>query len=143
MLGDAGVPRECGENLIRLARERGLKLPGNSTEGFICGLNSYLMLVGAYLLGSIPAAYLGVKWFKGADIRKLGTGNVGSSNVARTTSKWLAVPVGSIRYGQRRAGVLDSPPHRPYGGAADGGGLCMLSWGTTGRCFWVFAAARA
>lgn len=26
MLGDARVPRECGENLIRLARERGLKL---------------------------------------------------------------------------------------------------------------------
>ena len=27
MLGDACVPRECGENLIRLARERGVKLP--------------------------------------------------------------------------------------------------------------------
>jgi hypothetical protein len=27
MLGDAGVPRECGENLIRLARERGIRLP--------------------------------------------------------------------------------------------------------------------
>ncbi|MFA5240597.1 MAG: glycerol-3-phosphate acyltransferase [Phycisphaerae bacterium] len=52
-----------------------------------------LMLVGAYLLGSIPAAYLGVKWFKGADIRKLGSGNVGSSNVAHTTSKPLALAV--------------------------------------------------
>ena len=29
MLGDAGVPRTCGENLIRLARERGVKLPSN------------------------------------------------------------------------------------------------------------------
>jgi hypothetical protein len=27
MLGDAGVPRECGENLIRAARERGIRLP--------------------------------------------------------------------------------------------------------------------
>jgi len=27
MLGDALVPKECGQNLIRLARERGLKLP--------------------------------------------------------------------------------------------------------------------
>jgi predicted metal-dependent phosphoesterase TrpH len=27
MLGDACVPRECGENLIRLARERGIRLP--------------------------------------------------------------------------------------------------------------------
>jgi glycerol-3-phosphate acyltransferase PlsY len=59
-----------------------------------------LMLVGAYLLGSIPAAYLGVKWFKGADIRKLGTGNVGSANVARTTSTWLAVPVGLFDMGK-------------------------------------------
>ncbi|RJO62744.1 MAG: hypothetical protein C4542_02660 [Dehalococcoidia bacterium] len=59
-----------------------------------------LMLVGAYLLGSIPAAYLGVKWFKGVDIRKLGTGVTGSSNVARTTSKWLAVPVALFDMGK-------------------------------------------
>jgi glycerol-3-phosphate acyltransferase PlsY len=58
------------------------------------------MLVGAYLLGSIPAAYLGVKWFKGGDIRKLGTGNVGSANVARTTSKLLAVPVALFDMGK-------------------------------------------
>jgi len=51
-------------------------------------------LIGAYLLGSVPAAYLCVKWVTGADIRKIGTGNVGSSNVAQTTSKWLAVAVG-------------------------------------------------
>jgi glycerol-3-phosphate acyltransferase PlsY len=59
-----------------------------------------LMLAGAYLLGSIPAAYLGVKWFKGVDIRKLGTGVTGSSNVARTTSKWLAVPVALFDMGK-------------------------------------------
>ena len=29
MLGEARVPRECGQNLVRLARERGLKLPSN------------------------------------------------------------------------------------------------------------------
>ena len=59
-----------------------------------------LMLAGAYLLGSIPAAYLGVKWFKGVDIRKLGTGNVGSSNVAHTTSKWLAIPIALFDMGK-------------------------------------------
>jgi glycerol-3-phosphate acyltransferase PlsY len=64
-----------------------------------------LMLVGAYLLGSIPAAYLGVKWFKGADIRKLGTGNVGSANVARTTSTWLAVPVALFDMGKSALAV--------------------------------------
>jgi glycerol-3-phosphate acyltransferase PlsY len=63
-------------------------------------INFVLMLAGAYLLGSIPAAYLGVKWFKGVDIRKLGTGNVGSANVARTTSTWLAVPVALFDMGK-------------------------------------------
>ncbi len=58
------------------------------------------MLIGGYLLGSIPAAYLGVKWFKGQDIRKLGTGNVGSSNVARSTSKVLAVPIALFDMGK-------------------------------------------
>ena len=54
----------------------------------------------SYLLGAIPAAYICVKWFSGADIRKIGTGNVGSSNVARTTSKWLAVIVGLFDMGK-------------------------------------------
>ena len=63
-------------------------------------LKFILMLVGAYLLGSIPAAYLGVKWIKGVDIRTLGTGNVGSSNVARTISKRLAVPIGLFDMGK-------------------------------------------
>ncbi|MCL2707336.1 MAG: glycerol-3-phosphate acyltransferase [Dehalococcoidia bacterium] len=59
-----------------------------------------LLLTGAYVLGSIPAAYLCVKWATGADIRKIGTGNVGSSNVAQTTSKPLAVAVGLFDMGK-------------------------------------------
>jgi acyl phosphate:glycerol-3-phosphate acyltransferase len=52
-----------------------------------------LMLAAGYLVGSITAAYFLVKIFKGVDIRKVGTGTVGSSNVAHTTSKGLAVPI--------------------------------------------------
>jgi len=63
-------------------------------------LKFILLLIGAYILGSIPAAYLCVKWATGADIRKMGTGNVGSSNVAQTTSKWLAVAVGLFDMGK-------------------------------------------
>jgi glycerol-3-phosphate acyltransferase PlsY len=63
-------------------------------------LEFILMLVGSYLLGSVPAAYLGVKWFKGEDIRKIGSGNVGSSNVAHTTSKRLAVVVALFDMGK-------------------------------------------
>jgi len=52
-----------------------------------------LALVGAYLLGSVPMAYLAARWTRGIDIRKVGTHNVGASNVMRTTSKWIAFPV--------------------------------------------------
>jgi acyl phosphate:glycerol-3-phosphate acyltransferase len=53
-----------------------------------------LLMAGAYLLGSIPAAYLVSRWARGIDIRQVGTGNVGSSNVLQSTSsKWLALLV--------------------------------------------------
>ena len=40
----------------------------------------------AYLLGSIPSAYLLVKWKSKADIRTLGSGNVGTLNAMEVTS---------------------------------------------------------
>jgi glycerol-3-phosphate acyltransferase PlsY len=42
------------------------------------------LLIAAYLLGSIPFSYLVVRLFAGADIRQLGSRNVGATNVART-----------------------------------------------------------
>jgi glycerol-3-phosphate acyltransferase PlsY len=44
--------------------------------------------VAAYLIGSIPVAYLIVKSVTGEDITEHGTGNVGSMNVRRTTGSW-------------------------------------------------------
>ena len=52
-----------------------------------------LLTLGAYLLGSVPAAYLAGKWSRGIDIRQCGDGNVGSTNLMRLTSKWIATPV--------------------------------------------------
>ncbi len=52
-----------------------------------------LLIAGAYLLGSVPAAYLVAKWSRGIDIRQYGSGNIGVSNILRSTSKWLAIPV--------------------------------------------------
>ena len=57
-------------------------------------VESILLVTGAYLLGSIPAAFLVTKWARGIDIRNVGTGNVGSSNVLQSTSsRWLALAV--------------------------------------------------
>ena len=47
----------------------------------------YLLLVAAYLIGSIPFSYLVVRFAAGADIRYHGSRNVGATNVARTFGK--------------------------------------------------------
>jgi acyl phosphate:glycerol-3-phosphate acyltransferase len=45
----------------------------------------------AYVLGSIPFGYLMVKWRTGKDIRASGSGNIGATNVLRTTGVWAGV----------------------------------------------------
>lgn len=52
------------------------------------------LILGAYLLGSVPAAYLVVKLFRRADLRQYGTGQVGTGNLWRMTSWKLGLPVG-------------------------------------------------
>ncbi len=52
-----------------------------------------LLALVAYLLGSVPAAYLAGRWSRGVDIRKYGGGNVGAGNAWRFASKPLAVVV--------------------------------------------------
>ena len=41
------------------------------------------MVVGAYMLGSIPSAYLIVRLARGIDIRRVGSGNMGALNAFR------------------------------------------------------------
>lgn len=45
------------------------------------------LLAGAYLLGSIPWSYLVVRLVQGLDVRTVGSGNVGATNVMRTAGK--------------------------------------------------------
>jgi glycerol-3-phosphate acyltransferase PlsY len=55
--------------------------------------NFWPTLVGAYLLGSVPSAYLAGRWSRGIDIRRYGSGNVGATNLLRITSRRVALPV--------------------------------------------------
>jgi len=49
-----------------------------------------LALVAGYLLGSIPFGLLLTRWTGKGDIREIGSGNIGATNVLRTGSKGLA-----------------------------------------------------
>jgi glycerol-3-phosphate acyltransferase PlsY len=46
-----------------------------------------LLLAAAYLLGAIPFGYLLVKFRTGHDVREAGSGNIGATNVLRTTGR--------------------------------------------------------
>ena len=47
-------------------------------------ITSYLI---AYLIGAIPFSFMIPKFFYGMDIRKMGSGNVGATNVIRFCGK--------------------------------------------------------
>src|SRR6266849_3633271 len=51
-------------------------------------MNMHAILISAgigYLLGSIPFGYLLVRRFRGQDVRTTGSGNIGATNVGRTS----------------------------------------------------------
>lgn len=57
---------------------------------------SALLVVTAYLLGSIPTGYLAGRYLKGIDIREHGSGSTGATNVLRTLGKAAAAAVLAI-----------------------------------------------
>ena len=50
-------------------------------------------LLCGYLLGSIPSGYLAGRWLQGVDIRSLGSGSTGATNVLRQFGKGPALVV--------------------------------------------------
>ena len=58
------------------------------------------IVVFGYLLGSCPWGYWLIRVFKGEDIRKVGSGNIGIANVVRSYSRWFAVPLVLLDVGE-------------------------------------------
>jgi glycerol-3-phosphate acyltransferase PlsY len=53
-----------------------------------------LALAASYLLGAIPTSYLAARLLRGIDLRKVGSGNLGATNLYRTLGARFAIPVG-------------------------------------------------
>ncbi|MBN1366434.1 MAG: glycerol-3-phosphate acyltransferase [Dehalococcoidales bacterium] len=69
-------------------------------------LREIAALVIAYLLGSIPTAYIVTRIIKGKDIRRLGGGNVGSLNTIKSVGRLPGAAVGFIDICKGAAAVL-------------------------------------
>ncbi len=65
-----------------------------------------LVLIIAYLLGSIPFGYLVVKAGEGDDIRDQGSGNIGAANVARNAGLFAGVLTLALDAAKGYAAVL-------------------------------------
>jgi glycerol-3-phosphate acyltransferase PlsY len=86
------------------------------------------LVVLGYLLGSCPWGYWLVRVVKREDIRRVGSGNIGATNVWRTYGRWLGVPVVLLDvlkgFVPALLGVLFVSPHHLSGLAA--GAAAML-----------------
>ena len=78
-----------------------------------------IAIIIAYLLGSIPFAYIFTRLVSGKDIRRLGSGNVGGNNVFQEVGWKAAIPTAIFDVGKGAAAVaiahwlLNVPLHAP------------------------------
>ena len=66
----------------------------------------FFSLILGYLLGSIPSGWIAGRWLKGIDMRELGSGSTGATNVLRQVGKVPALVVFLIDVGKGAAAVL-------------------------------------
>ena len=65
----------------------------------------FTLLLG-YLLGSLPSGFLAGKWCKGIDLRTIGSGSTGATNVLRNVGKKPALVVFLVDVAKGAAAVL-------------------------------------
>lgn len=98
-----------------------------------------LWILLGYLLGSFPAGYLAARVVKGVDIRTVGSGNVGSTNVGRLMGKRWAVAVTLVDMIKGTAGLLLAKG----AGVADPGILALTAFaGVCGHNFPLWLGFR-
>ncbi len=94
---------------------------------------AFAAIVCAYLLGSIPTAYIFGRLLKGIDIRDHGSGNVGATNVFRTMGKGPGIAVFALDLAKGLIAVTILPMvfQRVFPGSWKFGGNVLLLLGAS------------
>jgi glycerol-3-phosphate acyltransferase PlsY len=79
-----------------------------------------------YLFGSIPSVYWVVRWTRGEDIRKVGSGNIGATNVWRSFGPRYAIPVIALDVAKGFVPALAATLVAGHVAGALAGGAAML-----------------
>jgi glycerol-3-phosphate acyltransferase PlsY len=98
-----------------------------------------LWLIASYLVGAIPTSYLTVRLLKGQDLRTLGSGNLGATNLYRVLGWRYALPVGIFDLLKGAVPVLF---FAPLAGGGDRTALLLGMAAVLGHVFSVFAGFK-
>ncbi|MET0238464.1 MAG: glycerol-3-phosphate 1-O-acyltransferase PlsY [Sphingobium sp.] len=96
-----------------------------------------LVIAIGYILGSIPFGLVLTRITGAGDLRKIGSGNIGATNVLRTGRKGLAALTVLLDGGKGAVAVFIGAALVPEGGAALGGVMAFL-----GHCYPVWLRFR-
>lgn len=96
-----------------------------------------VLLLG-YLLGSIPFGLLLTRFFGAGDLRQIGSGNIGATNVLRTGRKGLAAATLLLDLAKGAAAVLIGEALLPGGATSLGGGVLGGLAAFIGHCYPVW-----
>ena len=96
-------------------------------------------LIASYLLGSIPTSYLAVRLLTGQDLRTLGSGNLGATNLYRVLGWKYAVPVGVF---DMLKGAVPVLLFAPRAGATDAAAILLGLAAVAGHVFSIFVGFK-
>lgn len=96
-------------------------------------------VLASYLVGAIPTSYLTVRLVKGQDLRTIGSGNLGATNLYRVLGWRYAIPVGVFDV---LKGALPVMVFAPRAGGGDPVALLLGGAAVIGHVFPVFLKFR-